>query len=388
MATEKNIQTRIQHKHDIEANWLKATNFIPKAGELIIYDVDATHTEPRLKIGNGTTTVNNLPFAGDNSKATDTKVTQNAAITTAGEYPVILGNTTSIAKITDAVNKTSTLKYNPSTKVLTAPTFRGGLTTNSNNIILTESINYSTTLPTSGTEGQLYFLEDDSPALPIGGSAGQVLVKNSATDGDASWQTDISGNAATATHATTATSATTATTATKVNSSASTSKIYMTGVTAANGTMYYNSSVYTSGSVLYGAAWNDYAEYRICNENFIPGQVVCENGDDTLSIATERMQPGANIVSDTYGFAIGETEEAKCPIAVSGRVLAYTYEPKEEFKAGDAVCAGPNGTVSKMTREEIREYPERIIGTVSAIPNYDIWGAGKIKVNNRIWIKI
>ena len=386
MATEKNIQTRIQHKHDIEANWLKATNFIPKAGELIIYDVDATHTEPRLKIGNGTTTVNNLPFAGDNSKATDTKVTQNAAITTAGEYPVILGNTTSIAKITDAVNKTSTLKYNPSTKVLTAPTFRGGLTTNGNNIILTESINYSTTLPTSGTEGQLYFLEDDSPALPIGGSAGQVLVKNSATDGDASWTTNISGNAATSSSCTG--NAATATIATKVNSSATTSKIYMAGVTAANGTMYYNTGVYASGSVLYGAAWNDYAEYRICNEDFIPGQVVCENGNDTLSIAIERMQPGANIVSDTYGFAIGETEEAKCPIAVSGRVLAYAYEPREEFKAGDAVCAGPNGTVSKMTREEIREYPERIIGTVSAIPNYDIWGAGKIKVNNRIWIKI
>lgn len=386
MATEKNIQTRIQHKHDIEANWLKATNFIPKAGELIIYDVDATHTEPRLKIGNGTTTVNNLPFAGDNSKATDTKVTQNAAITTAGEYPVILGNTTSIAEITDAVNKTSTLKYNPSTKVLTAPTFRGGLTTNSNNIILTESTNYSTTLPTSGVEGQLYFLEDDSPALPTGGSAGQVLVKNSATDGDASWTTNISGNAATSSSCTG--NAATATIATKVNSSATTSKIYMAGVTAANGTMYYNTGVYASGSVLYGAAWNDYAEYRICNENFIPGQVVCENGDDTLSIATERLQPGANIISDTFGFAIGETNEAKCPIAVSGRVLAYTYEPREEFKPGDAVCAGPNGTVSKMTREEIREYPERIIGTVSAIPSYETWGTGNVKVNNRIWIKI
>jgi hypothetical protein len=149
----------------------------------------------------------------------------------------------------------------------------------------------------------------------------------------------------------------------------------------------------TSGGVfeatsIYGAVWNDYAEYRVCNENFIPGQVVCENGDDTLSIATERLQPGANIVSDTFGFSIGKTDKAKCPIAVSGRVLAYTYEPREEFKAGDAVCAGPNGTVSKMTREEIREYPERIIGTVSAIPSYKTWGTGNVEINNRIWIKI
>lgn len=142
-----------------------------------------------------------------------------------------------------------------------------------------------------------------------------------------------------------------------------------------------------TGSVLYGAAWNDYAEFRICKD-FKPGQVVCENNDDTLSVSSERLQPGAEIVSDTFGFAIGETEEATCPIAVSGRVLAYPYEPREEFKAGDAVCAGPNGTVSRMTREEIREYPERIVGTVSAVPDYETWGTGNIPVNGRIWIKV
>lgn len=176
MATEKNIQSRIQHKHDTEANWLKATNFIPKAGELIIYDVDAAHTEPRLKIGNGTTNVNNLPFVNDNNSITDTKVTQSAAITTNGEYPVILSKTTQNTEITDGVNKTSTLKYNPSTQTLTAPKFRGGLTTNGNNIILTEFNNYSQNLPDIGVEGQLYFIEDNTN-LPDFSSAneGQIL---------------------------------------------------------------------------------------------------------------------------------------------------------------------------------------------------------------------
>lgn len=68
--------------------------------------------------------------------------------------------------------------------------------------------------------------------------------------------------------------------------------------------------------------------------------------------------------------------------------MAYPYESRDMFNAGDAVCAGPNGTVSLMTREEIREYPERIIGTVSAVPAYEFWGENNIKVNNRIWIKV
>ena len=61
MAT-KNLKTRIQNKHDTEANWAKATTFKPLAGELIIYDKDSNNAKPRFKVGDGTTTVTNLPF--------------------------------------------------------------------------------------------------------------------------------------------------------------------------------------------------------------------------------------------------------------------------------------------------------------------------------------
>ena len=59
----KTIKTRIIQKHAVEADWLKATNFIPLKGELIIYDVDATYTYPRFKVGDGVTLVNSLPFS-------------------------------------------------------------------------------------------------------------------------------------------------------------------------------------------------------------------------------------------------------------------------------------------------------------------------------------
>lgn len=59
---EKNLNTRIINKHDTEENWLKAANFIPKAGELIVYDIDSNHNYERIKMGDGITNVNNLPF--------------------------------------------------------------------------------------------------------------------------------------------------------------------------------------------------------------------------------------------------------------------------------------------------------------------------------------
>ena len=168
---------------------------------------------------------------------------------------------------------------------------------------------------------------------------------------------------------------------------ASTSKCYVAGVTSTTSGFYYNTSVYTEGTVLMGAAWNDYAEFRKAN-SLEPGRVVIEDASGEMKLSTERMQPGANIISDTYGFTIGQTDECQTPIAVAGRVLAYPLEDRNSYPLGAAVCSGPNGTVSLMTREEIREYPERIIGTVSEIPNYETWGADNIKVNNRIWIKI
>lgn len=136
-----------------------------------------------------------------------------------------------------------------------------------------------------------------------------------------------------------------------------------------------------------GAVWNDYAEYR---ESLIkePGRCVVETGYGDLELSTKRLQLGGNIVSDTFGFSIGETNKAQTPIAVCGRVLAYPYEDRYIFTAGAAVCSGPNGTVSLMTREEIKEWPDAIIGYVSEIPEYKEWGTDKIQVNNRIWIKV
>lgn len=69
----KTIKTRIIHKHAIEAHWALAANFIPKQGELIIYDDRYTDSDGneiivadtiKYKIGDGVTLINDLPFVG------------------------------------------------------------------------------------------------------------------------------------------------------------------------------------------------------------------------------------------------------------------------------------------------------------------------------------
>lgn len=62
---EKMLKTRVINKHETQEDWEKAINFIPLLAEIIVYDTDSTHTQARLKIGDGTTPVNDLPFIGE-----------------------------------------------------------------------------------------------------------------------------------------------------------------------------------------------------------------------------------------------------------------------------------------------------------------------------------
>lgn len=60
---EKRISGRLVQKHDVQKNWEKAINFTPMAAEIIVYDRDENYPYERLKIGDGKTNINDLPFA-------------------------------------------------------------------------------------------------------------------------------------------------------------------------------------------------------------------------------------------------------------------------------------------------------------------------------------
>lgn len=163
-----------------------------------------------------------------------------------------------------------------------------------------------------------------------------------------------------------------------------TEKYYLISVN--NETVYYHNSndrgIYVTGNgVLTGGAWNDYAEKRICAEDVIPGSVVCEDGKGSLTLSMKKLQAVPYVVSDTYGMLLGNPDGI--PVAVAGRVLVFV---DCEVQVGDVVCAGPQGKATVMTRQEIINYPDRILGVVSEIPIYETWN--DVNVNGRIWITL
>lgn len=60
---EKTLSTRLIMKHDNATNWAKAISFTPKDGEIIVYSFSSG--QPRIKIGDGATTVGNLAFVDE-----------------------------------------------------------------------------------------------------------------------------------------------------------------------------------------------------------------------------------------------------------------------------------------------------------------------------------
>ena len=81
---EKSLQARIQNKCDTTANWAKATNFVPKKGEIIIYSDGGGVGIPKMKVGDGATKVGSLKFIesdGGLSAARNIKIYGGAAAT-------------------------------------------------------------------------------------------------------------------------------------------------------------------------------------------------------------------------------------------------------------------------------------------------------------------
>ena len=155
---------------------------------------------------------------------------------------------------------------------------------------------------------------------------------------------------------------------------------------------YTNNNVLFYGTItatkVYGAVYNDYAEYRSSDEPIDFGYVQIEDEKgNVIKCNEDRSKKVQGVSTDTLGFQIGKQKDTDTPIAVAGRVLVYQID-KHKLRIGDQVCSTKEGKVRKMKWWEKIFFPEQIVGYVSEFPDYDIWGSDNIKVNGRIWIRI
>jgi hypothetical protein len=60
---------RVSQLHKTEQEWLKVADWIPAAGELIVYDSDDKYNYARIKIGDGQKALKDLPFLIDEAVA-------------------------------------------------------------------------------------------------------------------------------------------------------------------------------------------------------------------------------------------------------------------------------------------------------------------------------
>ena len=396
----KNINVRIALKRDTSANW---TNHNPVLlnGELIL--VDTAEGQLRVKIGDGIKTYTQLPFMDEALRALITEVDNNNSkvvlkdlINNAEDEVLGILNIVRLSQqqynsleaagtldpkaiyMTEAANGGNTdelktyIDNADATTLNSAKTYSDNADATTLNSAKTYSDNADTTILNSAKA-----YSDNANATTLNSAKTYSDNANATTLNSAKTYSNnnflkLSGGTVTGVTTFSNTTASTSTT---------TGAVKISGGLGVAGNIYANK--------VYGAVWNDYAECRESNEFIDAGYVVKENGDDTLSLADGRLIYGCSIVSDTFGFMIGETDKAHTPIAVSGRVLAYPYENREVFRhnIGCFVCSGPNGTVSLMDKEEVWNHPEAIIGQVSAVPDYEYWG-NNVKVNGRVWIKV
>lgn len=512
----KQLNARVITKHDKEENWNKATSFIPKLGELIVYETDGVYSTPRLKVGNGLDVIKKLPFITDayvekesgkglssndftdflrqklidipnDAKFTDTTYTAGAGLGLDGTkfYNKSLvsigpGQSNGTVKVSYRIgpNETPENFDNGEFKItgLTDTAFttldtlyskikngtqEGTINVNGNDISIT-GLNEAAFMSIQELSGKIlgeaaqevyigqnieengsakiwikeeldtglmhlyYYDEKESSftefetsnvkkieeATNEGPGTFRVVTFNQnesyiihivpdiqlestevgiikITKGDeASFRMPIMGLINDPEHPEflaflPLTGGTITGPTSFTNTTAATSTI--TGAVTISGGLGVAGDIYCNS--INSSVANDYAEYRSQNEEIQPGYITYCDDDGKLKLTTERLQKFEGVVSDTFGFSIGKNNDNRTPIAVSGRVLVYCNQ-EQKFHSGDAVCAGPDGLAYYMTREEIQQFPDRIVGIVSEIPEYEYWGSNNIKVNNRIWIRV
>jgi hypothetical protein len=167
---------------------------------------------------------------------------------------------------------------------------------------------------------------------------------------------------------------------------------FYTGTTAPTNTNRLNFDGYLYGTRVYGAVWNDIADFVEVDEDFKgkPGKVYFRTDKGLVREAAERAQRGClGIYSDTYGLSAGgDSSKKQIPLAVGGWALAYV---RGKVRVGDALVSGPEGYLVKATLWDRLFHSERILAIYDRVEKELTWPANhenSVVVDNRVWVKV
>jgi hypothetical protein len=176
----------------------------------------------------------------------------------------------------------------------------------------------------------------------------------------------------------------------EVTSEVQTEGHFYAGNTDATASVRLNFDGHLYATKVFNAVWNDVADFQDVADEKIPGKCYF----DTLSgakICNEECQKAViGILSDTYGFGLGQVNNAKkAPFVIAGWALACV-DSEQTYETGDVLMNDSNGNLVKMSEEMKRLYPERIVATYKKPEAAKYFGPGAeaVKVNGRHWVKI
>lgn len=389
----KQINARIITKHDTEANWSKAITFVPREGEIVIYEPDNFNTVSRFKVGDGITILKNLPFITDPyvlkepGKGLSTNDFTDELKAKAESIPkdyVFLDNGIAVTDVQADLNPEEGQEpklyfiYNTSENVgnrvtdipvanLVASVVRSG---DRNNLGTFKIIDQLVNVPM----GALGYLEEEEEV------ATGYMIENVDSNGN-SYQR-FSGSIVTD--------------KTKILIDQELGNIFWLS--------YEDEPVYNPDGTISGTVRNaiynpilpngyntNIAESRKINQSVLAGKVVREDGSGNLVLASD-LSPLCYVVTDTSSLIYNKSiQNNEYPVALKGRALVYCENRNSITNAslGKAVCASSSGNVRIMTDEEKINHPESIVGYICEIPTYLNYGRKEeIVIDNRIWIKI
>lgn len=163
--------------------------------------------------------------------------------------------------------------------------------------------------------------------------------------------------------------------------------LWNNGVVAPTGTTRVNYEGYLYSTRIYGATYNDFADFMDLKPGDLPiyGKVYYRDIDGNLKPTTEYNQKGlVGIASNTYGSSVGKKDnESQVSLAVAGFVLAYV---DEIYESGTPLTSVENGYLTKMDNDDKIAFPERIVATFDREETEEGWN--DVSVNGRHWVKV